>query len=610
MTLNQKIGVYISVSDVFPHMQSDFNTFKRLLHDLSRADTLFWCARLNLVVSISSEANHMVRQQFGLNQFLTSEEINAVNNFVRKNGGAQEVTVFFRGQILELIRWVTLLCHDHPDDGKTFKNPEVRRKFAQAALIASDIWKKRVFGNRFSMKGGVDIARERALGTIRKSIEGTSTALDLSKSLGRGWTLFKDYFPHYYPSFEDEFRILTKLSVEEYYICLSTIIANFMNPKIGTGIFDVKTLGDATPYRDVLKKYISLESQTVDELRNALWSTSKKDINSDEDALHYDYRPLRGKPIIRTNDGRAIILDPVCYSERASVGPVFLLAKNKSEGKANEIFGAFGNAFEKYACDILRRMFPDISGGSPKRLSCNIRGITRTRSTIEIDSCLNDIIEVVLFEMKAVWIREDKILTENYKTYLEHLREKYGVTKSTFRGRKNKGVGQLARIIKALASKEWVGQSKEFSKTQLIYPVLVVHDPFLVAPVHGNFLASEFKSLLTPDSELSSGELKKGRFRIAPLIVMTIDDLENLETSVEHFGFRELLAEYSQSCPDRLMSLRNFIASPMCNKKMYHNRKIAIKCSELLRKSKEVVFPNSGSKLGNGSCPSHPRVLD
>jgi len=570
---SDQIGVYVPVSEIFPSVQSDFETFKSLLHDLSRTDTLFWCARLNLVISDSSTVDHLTRQQFGLNQFLTTEEINAVNDFVRKHGGAQRVAVFFRHQILELIRWVALYSQDHPEDGTTFENSEVGRKFAQAALIASDIWAQRVFGNRFSVSDGLDIGRKRALGAIRKSIQTKSPSP--ARSLGRGWTFFKYYFSRHYPSFEDEFWSSTGLSVEEYYICLSAIIANFMNPQKGPGIFDSNTLGDSTLCRDLFQKYLGLESQSIDELQDALWGQSSVGETFDQDIPSYDYRPLREKPILCAQDGRAIILDPVFYSEKAFVGPLFLLTRGKSDDKANEIFGAFGNAFEGYACDILKRMFPDISGVVTKRLSCNIRGTDQQGNEIEIDACLNDITEIVLFEMKAVWIREDGILTENHERYLQHLRKKYSVTRGTSRDRKRKGIGQLARVIKALASKEWLGQNPEFSQVRLIYPVLVVHDPLLAAPVYGSFFSSEFKTLLSPDAEFPSGELRKEYVRIAPLIVMTIRVLEDLETSIEHFGFRDLLADYSRSCPDRLTSLHDFIAFSDYRNKMFFNRSLA-----------------------------------
>lgn len=593
---SDQIGVYVPVSEVFPSVRGDFAVFKSLLRDLSLTDTLFWCARLNLVISDSSAVDHLTRQQFGLNQFLTTEEINAVNNFVQKHGGAQNVTVFFRDQILELIRWVALYCQDYPEDGTTFEDLEIRRKFVQAALIASDVWAQRVFGNRFSVSDGVDTGRKRALGAIRKSIQ--TKAPSPARSLGRGWTLFKDYFSRHCQSFEDEFRSSTSLSVEEYYICLSAIIANFLDPQKGSGIFDSNTIGNSTPCRDLFQKYLGLESQSIDELRDALWSHFPDDISCDEDIPPYDYRPLREKPILRAQDGRAIVLDPVFYSEKAFVGPLFLLVARKSKGKVNELFGAFGNAFERYACDILERMFPDISGAVTKRLSCNIHGTDQKGNEIEIDACLNDIIEMVLFEMKAVWIREDEILTENHERYLQHLRKKYSVTRGTSRKRKSKGIGQLVRVIKTLASKEWLGPNQEFSQVQLIYPVLVAHDSLLAVPVYGSFFASEFKTLLSPDAELPSGELKKGHIRIAPLIVMTIRVLEDLETSIEHFGFRDLLADYSRSCPDRLTSLHDFIAFSDYKNKMFFNRSLAAKGMEILQKSLETVFPAGSDESG------------
>ena len=42
----------------------------------------------------------------------------------------------------------------------------------------------------------------------------------------------------------------------------------------------------------------------------------------------------------------------------------------------------------------------------------------------EIDACLNDMQEIVIFEMKAAWLREDEILSDDYTNYLNQLRKK------------------------------------------------------------------------------------------------------------------------------------------------------------------------------------------
>jgi hypothetical protein len=307
-----------------------------------------------------------------------------------------------------------------PGDGATFENPEVGRKFAKAALIAGDIWSNRIFGSRFSLDGGIKVARERALGPIRMSLEATTQIPSLEQSLGRGWTFFTEYFPKYYPSFQKEFRQATQLSLEEYYFCVTAIITHFMNPKLGSGIFSINELKASPSNGDVFQKYLRLESQNAKELREAFWQYDKNSLKAFASA-DYKISPLREKPIFYTEDGRAIILDPIYYSEKASIGPLFLLPQEKRE----KAFAAFGMAFEDYVCDMLKRMFPDVSGVINKRLSCKIEGTVQKGQQLEIDACLNDIFDIVLFEIKFAFIREDKILLDDYEEYLQHIREKY-----------------------------------------------------------------------------------------------------------------------------------------------------------------------------------------
>ncbi len=580
---SEKVGIFLPVSEVFPDTDNDFETFKFLLGNLSRTDSLFWCARLNLIVC-DPEVNHLAKQEAGLNQFLTIEEINRVNDYARKNGGAQKITVFFRGQILELIRWIALYCHDLPEDGTTFENPEVRRNFAKVLLIASDIWSKRVFGeNRFSLDGGITIARKRALGAIRKSIEATSPAPFLIKSIGRGWSLFSQYFSRYYKSFEDEFRKTTQLSVEEYYICSTAIAINYMNPSTNPGLFNMNELVNRPSYGHVIKKYLDVESQTADELKTAIWGHTALDLNNSLTS-DFNYLPIREKPVYHTNDGRAIILDPVFFSEKMTVGPLFLLPKEKRE----KAFTDFGKTFEDYVCDVLKRMFPDLSQVANRRISCNVLGKDQDKQEFEIDACLNDITEVVLFEIKTSFIREDKILVDDYELYLNHLREKY--IQSTHG---NKGIGQLSRIVRALASRKWLGENQEFSEAKKVYPVLIVQDPLLSMPGYGEFFASEFLRLSIPDSPVQAGQFSMGNLQVALPIIVAIDDLENLETSIEHFGFRDMLSDYSKSCPDRFETLHNFIALSRYKQKIYHNKNIANSSLDIVNKSKKAFFPDA-----------------
>jgi len=575
----EKVGIFLPVSEVFPDTNNDFETFKSLLGNLSLTDALFWCARLNLIVS-DPEPDHITKQKAGLGQFFTSEENDRVDDYARKNGGAQRVTVFFRGQILELIRWIALYCKDFPNDGTTFEDSEVRRDFAKVLLITSEIWSKRVFGgNRFSLDGGINIARKRALGAIRKSIEATSPAPFLIKSIGRGWILFSKYFSKYYTSFDSDFQKATQLSVEEYYICSTAIAVNYINPKINTGLFNVNELVNMSSYGHVIKKYLDIESQTAGQLKVALWENTTLEVNNPI-TLDFDYLPIREKPVYYTQDGRAIILDPVFFSEKMTVGPLFLLPPEKRE----KAFTSFGKTFEDYVCDILKRMFPDLSQVANKRINCNIIGKDQDKQEFEIDVCLNDITEVVLFETKTGFIREDKILVDDYELFLNHLREKYV---------HNKGIGQLSRVVRALASRKWLGNNKEFNEAKKVYPVLIVQDSLLSAPGYGEFFALEFLKLLAHDFPAPNGQFLIGNLEVALPIIITIDDLENLETSIEHFGFRDMLFDYSKSCPDSFVSLHNFLASSLYNQKIYQNKSIANSTIDIVNKSKKAFFPDA-----------------
>src|SRR5262245_16627698 len=89
-------------------------------------------------------------------------------------------------------------------------------------------------------------------------------------------------------------------------------------------------------------------------------------------------RPMRSSGPLdwRSRITRAVILDPTFFSEKVSIGPLFHLLTHARDGKANEIFGAFGLAFEDYAIGILRRMYPD-RAGLASRLRCPVVGCDR-----------------------------------------------------------------------------------------------------------------------------------------------------------------------------------------------------------------------------------------
>ncbi|MGH7594734.1 MAG: hypothetical protein ACREOI_00185 [bacterium] len=615
---SKETGPFLKVSELFPDVEYSFKAFKELLSGLSRTDVILWCSRLNLIISSSSDIDkiireklslpktlpletvddiadlpHIFKQFFYLSQALTETEKEKVINYSIKKSG--NITILFRAQLLEVLRWSLLLCQDLPNDGNTFEDLEVRRKFLKTLLLASEVWAQRVFKNFPVNEDDLEDKRKDSLGIIYKSVEATSSAPDFARTFGRGSSIIKDCLPKHYSSFDEEFKKVTHISIDEYYICLAAFAANFIDPARGTGIFNYQEVINSPRFGNTIKQFLDIESQSLDGpdgLKQQLWGPLNETISDIDEAPVYRYRPLRNRPILRTNDQRAIILDPIFFCEKSYLGPLFhLLGKDNSTNRGKELISYFGKAFEDYACAILKRMFPDTSSILAKRLSCDIDVPYSAKGKLQIDACLNDGNEIVVFEMKGGLLSEEKMLFDNPELTIQHIRKKYSAMKGINDEAETIGIGQLVRIIELLVSKKWLGPQNEFKDVNKIFPVLLVYDSNLAAPVFGNFFVSEFEDFFkdyakTPDNNY----YLKNELQVTPPIVMTIDDLENLEESISQFGFREMLSDYSKKHADRLTSLYNFLALSNYKKMMSPNKNLAEKGMRIMQQSKQALF--------------------
>jgi hypothetical protein len=125
----------------------------------------------------------------------------------------------------------------------------------------------------------------------------------------------------------------------------------------------------------------------------------------------------------------------------------------------------------------------------------------------------------------------------------------------------------------------------DFAAVVVIHPVLLVHDTRLNAPAYGTFLDAEFRALL--------GTVPFDK-RVMPLTVMTIADLENLESSVDHFSMRQLLTDYAAAHPDGLVSLHNFMAcDPRYADKLKPSAQLIKDSERLIRLAHRELFPDS-----------------
>jgi hypothetical protein len=118
-----EVGLFVPVGEVFPGMTADESTLLSLLQGLSRDDTLFMAARLNTIISGPGDFDVQPRQQQALSTMCTTAQIDRVNAFARRHKNAGTPVVFFRGQLLELMRWTARNACNLPNDGTTYEAP-------------------------------------------------------------------------------------------------------------------------------------------------------------------------------------------------------------------------------------------------------------------------------------------------------------------------------------------------------------------------------------------------------------------------------------------------------------------------------------------------------
>ena len=427
------IGAYVPVNVVFPGVKADAKTLVQLLSTMNRNETIIECCRANVAVSGHGDVVPESQRERMVRELLPKGAAGRIDAFIREKRLRGTTTVFFRGQLLELIRWAARYADRTGTDPEFSGNPLNREKFAKAALICSDLWGERVYADRLKSTGDPAQDRLRALGPFRKGVEESAQAVNLAQTFGRGWLLFMDFMPRHFPQFLELFEKATSLTVRQYLLLTAALTVYTAASGDNPAIISETRMAAATAYKDLAQRYLELESQDADNLAETLWNASFEGNG---------YRSLRERPLVRGLDDRMVIADPIFLSEQISVGPLFHVVSAVGPKKGNEVFGAFGKAFEDYAGGMLDRMYPT-RPGLVARLTRNVK-----IGDLEIDALMNDVKYVVLFEIKAAWLKEDAILGETPDRLVERLRTLYGV--STDRGERPKGVAQLARLINTI----------------------------------------------------------------------------------------------------------------------------------------------------------------
>lgn len=584
--VDSQVGVFVDTGSVFPDITPDVKTLTSLLSQLDATDVIFVSARFNLILSSGLDREpgswlqrHRRRQRELAKGLFDNNGLERMARFVSKH---PLFVIFSRAQLLGMIRWASRYCSDLP--GQTLAISEEKRSaFAQALLIVNDLWGRRAYGAAFSSTEAAMVQRRLSiLASVRRSFSETAEGTNLVQAIVRGKEIMTTYLARSDPDFLDTYRSRTGLSLDEYYLCLMGLAMVSLGLTAGPEIPALQAnrlfrseqfYADSPNAGKAFETFFRRESQSIEDLRKAFWGKP----NEGSVDGPYDVGVFRKRPVFRAADGRAILMDAVVLAERAAAGPLFEVIG----GNDNRVFERFGEAFESYCFELLRTMYP-ASQLLLDRLAIRPAGHATRRRHVEIaDAAIKGVQETALIEAKGLWIREDEV-TAGSERYVEHLREKY-VGRETSTGRQNKGVAQLANAILKVAGGEWVLEHQDDLVGDRILPVLLVYDRLLDAPLHGWFFAREFATALGQTDDSDQGPFRIGNFLVDGLIVLTIDDLELLESSVENFALLDLLKDYSSTHRNRIVSVHNFIvATPKYAKGIAYSKRMRQKFMEAM----------------------------
>lgn len=580
------MSVPVELTDLFPDETCSLEHLAECLGALPLNLVLVMCARANQVLSGPGAMGHLDRQKTLANTMLTTAVGKRLNDTARaRDKDHPDRTSFLvRNGLLELVRWALLLCDPKTPPLEGEWTQKEKDPFVQAAIMCawiSDTKTREILRETEDF----DAQKNIALVAFRKALDAGMSGPDPRKVVGRGKKLFLEYLPKHYTELEKDFQAALGVSLNEYMTAAGALIAMHLQLPKSMVLSDAVTLGHDTEYAAVYSAYQSHQICSVDDLRGELWPSNQPP-DSFNEAPVFSLRPLRDRPIIALDDDKGVIPDPLLLAESLMVGPLFQLL---GERDANELFGYFGDAFEEYAGDILAGLFPS-GDGLHAPLHRKVFLPDADEQEFELDACLDYIDQLVLIETKAVFI-PDWITDEcDEAAFRAILREKYLRNKD-----RPVGIGQLARAIRSLAAGTWQGLDPD-SSPKLTYPVLLVHDRLLQEPLVTSFLADLLIEELGASQVQCSWQWETNGFHFAPLTILTIDDLENLESS-PGIDLLELLQSYSADVPKRYESLHDYIATTeRFKKELRINQTLAIAARNFLADCVRRVFGREPGK--------------
>jgi hypothetical protein len=255
----------------------------------------------------------------------------------------------------------------------------------------------------------------------------------------------------------------------------------------------------------------SLDSEHVERVLRSL-TASIDDLKVGFEGLRNgaDLTPIQRQPLMDFDGGR-LCLDPAYAFEKAGRAFFWVLRSLYDGDRGDQLLRFWGRVLESYHQWIWDEQYQGTGKFVP-----NPRYLDDSNDEIA-DAVLLEADSLLLFECKASVVTSDAKYSfsgttlgrELDKKFVEDIKEK----------KRAKGVGQLARAIRTLASQRRGQVPFSLNKVERIYSVLITLDPVIEGPSVREYLNQRFVTL--------HGSPKMPE-TVTPLFVIHIADLERL----------------------------------------------------------------------------------